>query len=202
MKKRAKPSGTRGSRRRGFSIVELVVSLAILMILTAMAIPTLTDSLRSYQLNDAATRVSDLLKFTRFEAVRKNTAVDFRILQNGTVWNIWADSDKDGVMDPPEKQSLIGEFVTLLPAGSPGLPGPGPITASLGAAPVLDASRSGANGFIRFDSRGAVTPLSAFILYLGSAAHPEYGFRSVVLLPSGATQVWSVPPGGNWIRIS
>lgn len=182
-------------------MLELAVSVAILLILTAVAIPTLTQSFHSYQLNDAAARLSDILKFTRYEAVRRNKPVDLRILANGTDWNVWTDSNKDGIMDPGEKQSLISGFVTLLPAG--GLPSPAPITASLGATPpALDPSRSGANGFIRFDARGAVTPLSAFILYLGRATNPEYGFRAVILLPSGATQVWSAPQGGTWVRIS
>jgi type II secretory pathway pseudopilin PulG len=181
-------------------MVELALSLSILVILTAVAIPTLTQSLRSYQLNDTAARLSDILKFTRYEAVRKNTAVDFRIQQNGTNWNVWTDPDRDGVMDPPEKQSLITGFATLLPPT--GLPSQAPIISTLGAVTALDTSRSGADGFIRFDARGAVSPLNAFILYLGSATNPDYGYRAVILLPSGATQVWSAPQGGTWVRIS
>jgi prepilin-type N-terminal cleavage/methylation domain-containing protein len=201
LENRAKRSGTRCSRSHGFSMVELLVSVAILLILTAVSIPTFTQSLRSYQLNDAAARLSDILKFTRYEAVRRNKPVDLRIQQNGISWNVWTDSNGNGVMDPPEKQSLITGFVTLLPAGGP--PSPAPITASLGAIPpALDPSRSGVNGIITFDARGAVTPLSAYILYLGSATNPEYGFRAVILLPSGATQVWSAAQSGTWVRIS
>lgn len=201
MEKRAKYSRTRGSRSYGFSMLELAVSLAILMILTAVAVPTLMESFRSYQLNDAATRLSDILKFTRFEAVRRNTQVSLAIQQNGSDWNVWTDSNGDGVMDPSEKQSLITGFVTLLPPS--GLPSTASITATLGPITTLDGSKSGANGNIKFDARGAVSPLNAFILYLGSAVSPEYGYRAVVLLPSGATQVWSVPQGGTtWVRIS
>jgi type II secretory pathway pseudopilin PulG len=184
-------------------MIELAVSLAILTILTGVAIPTLIQSLRSYQLNDAAGRLSDLLKFTRFEAVRQNRPADFRIKlnANGTDWNVWADPDRDGVMDQQEKQILIFGFVTLLPPA--GLPNPNSITGSLGAAPALDTTRSGANGFIRFDARGAVPPFNAtYVLYLGSAANPQYGYRAVILLPSGNTQVWSAPQGGTWVRIS
>ena len=59
---------TRRSRIAGFSMVELAVSLTVLLILTAIAIPSLMRSFRTYQLNDAAARLSDMLKFTRFEA--------------------------------------------------------------------------------------------------------------------------------------
>lgn len=201
MRKRANHPGTHPRRSRGFSMLELVVSVGIILILTAVAVPTLTQSLRNYQLNDAAARLSDILKFTRFEAIRRNKRVDFCILQNGTAWNVWADPDQDGVMDPPERQSLIAGFVTLLPPGGP--PSQASITATLGPVAALDASRSGANGTITFDARGAVVPPNAaYILYLGSAANPQYGFRAVILLPSGSTQVWSAAQGGTWIRIS
>jgi len=77
---------TRQSRIAGFSMVELGVSLTVLLILTAIAIPSLMRSFRTYQLNDAAARLSDMLKFTRFEAVRRNTQVNFLILPSGTDW--------------------------------------------------------------------------------------------------------------------
>jgi hypothetical protein len=60
---------------------------------------------------------------------------------------------------------------------------------------------SGAAGTITFDARGAVSPLAADIFYLGSATNPEFGYRAVILLPSGATQIWSAPNGGTWQRI-
>src|SRR5262249_27857460 len=68
-------------RSRGFSMVELAVSLTVVLILTAIAIPSLLRSFRTYQLNDAAARLADMLKFTRFEAVRKNTQVSFYVVQ-------------------------------------------------------------------------------------------------------------------------
>ncbi len=70
-------------------MVELAVSLTVLLILTAIAIPSLMRSLRTYQLNDAAARLSDMLKFTRFEAVRRNTQVNFLILPSGTRYLRW-----------------------------------------------------------------------------------------------------------------
>ena len=45
---------TRRSRIGGFSMVELAVSMCVLLILTAIAIPNLLHSMRAYQLNSAA----------------------------------------------------------------------------------------------------------------------------------------------------
>jgi len=43
--------------------------------------------------------------------------------------------------------------------------------------------------------------LAAYVLYVGSATNPEFGYRAVILLPSGATQIWTAPKGGTWQRI-
>jgi type II secretory pathway pseudopilin PulG len=189
---------TRRSRIGGFSMVELAVSLTVLLILTAIAIPTLMRSFRTYQLNDAAARLSDMLKFTRFEAVRRNTQVNFLMQASGTDWLVGADSNNNGTIDATEKQQLISGIVTLLPAGAP--PSSSSILAKLGSTGSL-TTVSGTAGTITFDSRGALSPLAADIFYLGSATNPEFGYRAVILLPSGATQIWSAPNGGTWQRI-
>src|SRR5882724_637933 len=94
--KSAPKSLTRSSRIAGFSMVELAVSLTVLMILTAVAIPTLMRSFRTYQLNDAASRLAGTLKFTRFEAVRRNKQINFLIVPAGNDWIVGTDSDGDG----------------------------------------------------------------------------------------------------------
>ncbi len=193
-------SRTRRSRIGGFSMVELAVSLAVLMVLTAIAIPSLMHSFRTYQLNDTAARLSDMLKFTRFEAVRKNKAVPFQLAQLGNDWIAWADPDNDGVPDPIEKQVRISGFVTLLPGGGP--PVPTAITNAVGALTATPASP----GPLQFDARGAVRvsgtlTSNVYVFYVGGAANPdEFGYRAVILLPSGATQIWTAPAGGPWKR--
>jgi hypothetical protein len=47
----------------------------------------------------------------------------------------------------------------------------------------------------------AAPPQAIYVLYLGNTTYPDYGYRAVVLLPSGVTQVWSAPVGGPWNRI-
>src|SRR3981189_1479993 len=89
----------RRSRIAGFSMVELAVSLTVLLILTAIAIPSLMRSFRTYQLNDAAARLSDMLKFTRLEAVRRNKQVCFLMQQSGSTWTVGTDSTCIGTLD-------------------------------------------------------------------------------------------------------
>jgi len=205
-------SRTRRSRIGGFSMVELAVSMTVLLILTAIAIPTLMRSFRTYQLNDAAARLSDMLKFTRFEAVRRNSLEYFDFNNpSGPDWVIWTTSSSSSTSPlSTEKQILITGFATLLPAGgSPGPPSPGPIATALGVSvAVLNANTlSGGNGTVTFDARGAIrvggsVSSSVFVFYIGSATNPELGYLAVIQLPSGSTQIWTAPNGGPWQQIS
>ena len=187
-------------------MVELAVSMTVLLILSAIAIPELVRSLRTYQLNDAATRVADMLKFTRFEAVRQNKQINFLMQQpSAGAWLVGTDSNGNNTIDVTEKQQLISGFVTLLPSGV--APAPTAITAALGGAALN--TKSGSAGSVTFDSRGAIRngiggtiSNSTYVFYIGSQTNPEYGFRAVIQLPSGSTQIWTAPQVGSWQQIS
>ena len=194
-------SSTQRSRSGGFSMVELAVSMTVMLILTAVAIPSLMRSFRTYQLNDAASRLADQLKFTRFEAVRQNTQISFMMQQSGSNWIVGTDSNRSGAIDATEKQFVITGFATLLSGGV--APSPTAIIAKVGAL----TTKSGSNGSVTFDARGAIrvggnVSTSVFVFYIGSSTDPEFGFRAVILLPSGSTQIWTAPNGGTWQQIS
>ncbi|MGB2900579.1 MAG: GspH/FimT family pseudopilin [Candidatus Acidiferrum sp.] len=202
MGRNATLSDTQRRRSRGFSMVELAVSLSVALILTAVAIPSIMRSFRTYQLNSAAARVSDMLKFTRFEAVRRNKQINFLMQTSADGWIVGTDSDNNGSVDATEKQQLISGFAALLPSGV--APSPTAISAALGGAALT--TKSGSNGSVTFDARGAirvggVVSSSVFVFYMGSATDPQFGYRAVVLLPAGSTQIWTAPAGGTWQRI-
>jgi hypothetical protein len=185
-------------------MVELAVSLTVLLILTAIAIPSLMRAFRTYQLNDAAARFSDMLKFTRFEAVRRNRQVCFLMQQNAYAWTIGTDSTCGGTLDTNGKQQVITGFATILPSSQSGLPGQGPICSLFkSSVGCLIDTLSGVNGgAVTFDPRGAVSGLVAYVFYVGSSADPEFGYRAVVLLPSGSTQIWTAQSGGTWQQVA
>lgn len=200
-------SATPSSNRRsadGFSMVELVVSICVMLVLTALAIPSLMRSMRAYQLNSAAASVSDMLKFTRFEAVRRNKQINFLMQANGTGWLVGTDSNNSGALDPTEKQQSIAGYATLLPSGI--APPPNAISAALGGAALTPLSAGGST--VTFDARGAVRQIiggqiapNPYVFYVGNANDPDSGYRAVVLLPSGSVEVWTAPQGGAWRRV-
>jgi type II secretory pathway pseudopilin PulG len=178
-------------------MVELAVSICIMLVLTAVAVPSLMRSLRTYQLNDAAARISDMMKFTRFEAVRKNQKVSFLLAPASSGWVAWAGPSTDTAPSSVEKQVLVSGFASLVTSGFPA----GPTIAGSGALNMLSGS-SCTPACLSFDARGAVSPLQAYVLYIGSINDPDPGYRAVVLLPSGNTQTWTAPSGGPWQKVN
>ncbi|MGB6597001.1 MAG: GspH/FimT family protein, partial [Candidatus Acidiferrum sp.] len=130
MKLNANFVSPRRSPRNGFSLVELVLSLAVLLVITTIAIPVIVRSLQSYQLNSSASQLAGMLKFAKFDAIRQNTPVSCQIAQQGGNWLVWVDSNGNGVADQNEPQMYVGGSFTLLLNSS--VPNPAPIITSLG----------------------------------------------------------------------
>jgi hypothetical protein len=66
---------------------------------------------------------------------------------------------------------------------------------------------SGNTGSVGFDARGAIRiggtiSANVYVFYFGNASDPEFGYRAVLLLPAGSTQIWTAPQGGPWQQIS
>lgn len=64
-------------RQRGVTMMELVVVVAIIAILSAIAIPSFSTWIQNSQIRNAAEAIQNGLQLTRTEAVRRNTLVSF-----------------------------------------------------------------------------------------------------------------------------
>ena len=191
----------------GFSMVELLVVVAIIMVISGLAIPQITTTLRSYQVTSAASQVADAIKFSRFEAIRRNSAMSFLASWSGVRWGVGVDSNGDGILQPSERQYEITGSVTLLTAA--GVPTSVNLPGALNVAAVTVISGSTATKAIAFDPRGAVNfPASAggvttvFVLYVGPTSQSTQDYRAVVVMPSGLTQVWAGNALNPWHQIS
>jgi prepilin-type N-terminal cleavage/methylation domain-containing protein len=183
---------------RGYSVVELLVSLAIISVFAAIVSPSLIRTYRSSQMDDAAGQVAGILKFTRSQAIRRNTTVNCVNNGGGGTAVMWSDDNGDGVAQNTEKQIFLGNAST----GTATLVAAGSVQNTAGLATAVNAGALTAvnpnNGTITFDARGALNPPAVNVYYVGTTT---YGFRAVIVLPSGSIQVWSYG-SGTWRQLN
>jgi type IV fimbrial biogenesis protein FimT len=114
-RRRSRAGASREPLRRGsappvsvaaFTLVELVVALAVAALLTAMAMPSFRDWLSAYQLANHAKHLAETMTRARTEAVRRNDRVtlckspDGRRCADAARWDegflVFVDGDHDG----------------------------------------------------------------------------------------------------------
>jgi Tfp pilus assembly protein FimT len=195
------------SRATGFSMIELLVVVAIVMVVAGLAIPQITLTLRNYQVTAAASQVADAIKFSRFEAIRRNNQINFLASWSGVRWWVGTDSNGDGILQTSERQYELNGNVTLLTAA--GVPSSINLPGALNVPAVTVLSGATTTKAIAFDPRGAVNfaasvggVATVYVFYVGPTALSTQDYRAVVVMPSGATQVWAGNATDPWHQLS
>jgi prepilin-type N-terminal cleavage/methylation domain-containing protein len=185
---------------KGFSLTELVVTMAVALVLIAVGMPSFLRAYHSYQLTNSASQLADILRLTRYEAIQHNVNTpENSVLKpdagDPTITDAFADANGNNNPDPTEKMILLGSGGNVVSGG--GIPG---TAGMLGAAKVTSAPIVATPGAfsVAFDSRGALTSGNVTVFYLASGLAPEAGYRAVILLPAGSIQIWSGDVNGNW----
>ncbi len=203
-----KSKKTKSGAHRGFSLIELMVVLAIIMVVAAMAVPNLMGALANLRLRSSLTSIASLLQQGRISAVRSNRFLIVRTASAGGAPVAYVDLPPyNNVLDSNE--NLVQPFrtaqvIATLPAGINAFP-----TSNLGYA--ISGSSNGGTFAIAFNARGIpCTPNSTsspsscttgagtpyfYFFRMDAMANPSYGAISVT--PAGRIRSW-VYDGRDW----
>ncbi|HYJ39397.1 MAG TPA: GspH/FimT family pseudopilin, partial [Steroidobacteraceae bacterium] len=66
-----------GRRQRGFTLMELMAAIAVLGVLSAVAVPSFTNLINRNRLTSQANELLSSIQFARIEAIRSNARVTF-----------------------------------------------------------------------------------------------------------------------------
>ena len=194
-----KPSPRNRPIPNGFSVLELVLVMGMMLALSGIAVPSISNTLRVYQLNSVAGRVADQFKTCRFDAIRRNVPTGCYVTPNSTGYQLWSDSTGTGTYDPTDYSTTLAGAQTLVDSGS--IPDSAALDSALGVTGTTTMSGSSSEVSLSFDPRGAVSSSSVVnVFYIAYPGNPSFGYRAVVIMPSGSVQIWTPDGNGSWIQ--
>ncbi|HET7105249.1 MAG TPA: prepilin-type N-terminal cleavage/methylation domain-containing protein [Candidatus Acidoferrum sp.] len=183
------------STQRGFSLIELVVVLGIMMVLSAISVPSIVRSMNIYRMNSTATSLQNLVEVARFNAVRRNTSISIRqaVVSGQAAYYVDLANGPYVGTDPV---FLVPNYVQMSPAGAPAASTTGLAnTAALGAGCITFNSR----GVVDYTTCGGGVPKVWFIsMGLMGSANINVGFRAITVTTMGQAKVWTAPASGTW----
>jgi len=103
-------------RSSGFTLVELMFTVAILAIVIGVGVPSFNSVIKNYRITTAANDAASLLQFARAEAVRLGGGVRVDALEGGITngLRVWIDENSNNSYDSGEELRVISsEFRTL-----------------------------------------------------------------------------------------
>jgi len=185
-------------------MIELVVVLVVILITSAITAPSFMRAYQYYQVSNAATSMANVIKYTRYEAIRRNTPINCVIGPAPVGTMAWTDSDRDGVPlndgvpENVERQVTFSTTVTLLAPGNLPLGAFAGLVLAANVGPLIPLGNTAA--VVQFDQRGAVNPppAGALVSFVGNTGVPGAGYRAIIVLPSGSMQLWKADATGTW----
>ena len=151
-----------GRGRRGFTLIEMLVVLALLMILMLLGMPSLFTAMRQAKLRGIAQETATLMRQARLDAVKSSAQAVVRIVppapgQLGRV-EAFSDANSDGLWSAGE--SVIGTLE--LPTGITFLAPPNLTDKDSVEGLTVDPAGAGLPPVAVFQHDGSVTDLGAF----------------------------------------
>jgi prepilin-type N-terminal cleavage/methylation domain-containing protein len=192
---------------RGFSLLELLIVVAILVTIAAITVPRAMSTISDIKMRYVAQNLSGLLQSARMQAVRKNT---FYMVQPTTLtsgdaaYYAHAKGDAYASGDPVLP---IGEGITVHIGTGSGAPNEGTITCGVGCTfnPGADDPSFNARGLPCIGVAGGSScpqnPGQGFVLFVSKPAITgSTNWAAVVITASGHIQIWTCDGNGNWIQ--
>jgi len=192
----------RSRRERGFTLIELLIVVAIMLVISAMAMPRIMNAMDDIRLRSATRDVISLMQQARQAAIKQNAF--YQMGNQGQI--IYVDLDGNGGYNNSEPSIQLPYTLTLTQAGAPAWnPQPatalGPNFVPLNNTPPafnargLPCQLGGGNCVTRVGGNNV-----AFLFYFTQTrTFGGAGWAAVTVNPAGRMRAWFYEPRtGFW----
>ena len=188
----------------GFSLIELIVVVAIAIVITAISLPAVRRTISSYQLDASAHNVANMLQATRSAATKNNTpyyAQYNSVAGPSEVIAVPAVNFTTMAYNPATDPTTNLSAQVSFPAAAP------PNHAQLETAMGVPAGKAQIGGPIGFSSRGLPCVASAATPWICNGPtgfewfmqHRMTGnWEAVTVSPAGRIKTWHLSGSGTW----
>ena len=189
----------------GFTLLEVMIVLAVTMILGAIAVPKMMATINDMRLRYVATNLSGLLQSARILSVRRNTFYSILpgVQAGAPIYYI----DKPTALGYAAGDQLVAidPAVTITQGPITAAPNAAAFIAGLNFAvdPAADAPSFSARGLPCIGAANACPQVAGqgFVMFMSRAVNAgNTPWLAVVVNPSGHIQIWSCDPNGTWIQ--
>lgn len=104
------------SRSSGFTLIEILVAVAIMIIALTFGLPTFASALQNARVRTVAEEIQGGLRYARMEAIRRNAHVQFVLNQGGTGWVVRLASTADVLQSVPDSDGSRAVVLSATPA--------------------------------------------------------------------------------------
>ena len=182
---------SRSVPQTGFSLFEMMVTLAVGLVMASVAMPFVVGAVQRYRLNSVAQQTANLIDLSRYSAIRLNRLTSLqKTTQNGNIV-LFVDLHNDNTLHSDDPMEVFPNDMQI--ANGDSLTPP---ATSMGLGTTVDFATT-----ISFDYRGVVNfpaGTSAVFLAVGYTSQAQYGTRAVTVTPMGQTKLWTAADGGTW----
>jgi type IV fimbrial biogenesis protein FimT len=104
------------AREQGFTLIELMIVLALLGVLSAVAIPNFSEMMANNRIRTNTNTFIGAFSYARSEAVGRGSSVRVSSLSGTGAWDsglrVWQDTDGDNAYDAGEELRQISAFTS------------------------------------------------------------------------------------------
>lgn len=194
-------------RRRGVSLLELCIVLAVMLVVAASALPTMMAAMQQYRLRTAARDVAAMLQRSRLRCVRDNrhyTVQEAQVTHGAQTYSqLFLDQNASGSYDLGEALVQLPRGVRFNSASAPALS-----AATLGFTPQPASTALSFNGVglpcvvrngicTNWDANGNAV---AVVYFLQESVHASSAWMAVAVGPAGRATTWRWAAGSSqWL---